>query len=199
MSWELSQDWYSLRAAYLVGKVSIATEPLLLPSEPPVSIGQIYAGLTGAGFGALVSEIDIVEENGAFLGLGFTIDKNDWLVVGEYTLAKLDNSFIADQKNFYVSVGHRFDSLTPYVSYEKEDNDAKTEIYTPYLGTLPPQLLLPVAGIVQSQTQKISTYNIGLRYDFHPSAAFKVQYSSEDNKTADVRQGVLALGVDLVF
>lgn len=199
VAWELGRDWYSLRAAYLIGKVSVAAENVVLPTEPPLSIGAVFSGLSGAGFGALVNEIDINEEDGAFFGLGFTADKNDWLLVAEYTTVKVDNSFIADQKNFYVSVGHRFDVITPYVSYEKEDNEAKTEIYTPYLATLPPQLLIPVAGIVQSQARKATTYNLGLRYDFHPSAAFKLQYSSEDNKIADLRQDVLAFGVDLVF
>ncbi|NRQ44416.1 porin [Rheinheimera sp. YQF-2] len=197
VTWELGKDWYSFRAAYLIGKVSVGAEAVQL--QPGVTFGDFFAGLSGAGFGALVNEIDINEEDGAFLGFGFTADKNDWLLVAEYTLVEVDNSFISDQKNFYVSIGHRFDSITPYVSYEKEDNEAKTEIYTPYLATLPPQLLLPVAGIVQSQAREATTYNIGLRYDFHPSAAFKVQYSSEDNELADLRQDVLAFGVDVVF
>ncbi|PKM18611.1 MAG: hypothetical protein CVV11_15035 [Gammaproteobacteria bacterium HGW-Gammaproteobacteria-15] len=197
VAWELGRDWYSLRAAYLRGKVTIDAQSAEL--QPGVTFGTFFAGLSGAGFATLVNEIDINEEDGAFFGVGFTADKNDWLLVAEYTTVKVDNSFIANQKNFYVSLGHRFDSITPYVSYEKEDNEAKTEIYTPYLATLPPQLLVPVAGIVQSQARKATTYNLGLRYDFHPSAAFKLQYSSEDNKIADLRQDVLAFGVDLVF
>lgn len=197
VTWELGQDWYSFRAAYLIGKLSVGAEAVQL--QPGVTFGDFFAGLSGAGFGALVNEIDINEEDGTFFGLGFTADKNDWLLVAEYTLVEVDNSFISDQKNFYVSIGRRFDSITPYISYEKEDNEAKTEIYTPYLTTLPAQLLMPVAGIVQSQAREATTYNLGLRYDFHPSAAFKVQYSSEDNELADLRQDVLAFGVDVVF
>jgi hypothetical protein len=196
-TWELSQDWYSMRAAYLTGKVSVATDTVQL--QPGVTFGDFFNGLAGAGLGALVAQIDIVEDDGAFFGVGFTADKNDWLLVAEYTTLKVDNSFIADQKNLYISLGHRFDSITPYISYEKEDNPAKTEIYAPYLATLPPQLLLPVVGIVQSQAREATTYNLGLRYDFHPSAAFKIQYSTEDDEIADLRQDVLAFGVDLVF
>ncbi len=196
-TWELSQDWYSMRAAYLIGKVSVATESVQL--QPGVTFGDFFNGLAGAGLGALVAQIDIVEDDGAFFGVGFTADKNDWLLVAEYTTLKVDNSFIADQKNLYISLGRRFDSITPYISYEKEDNPAKTEIYAPYLATLPPQLLLPVVGIVQSQAREATTYNLGLRYDFHPSAAFKIQYSTEDDEIADLRQDVLAFGVDLVF
>ena len=197
VTWELGKDWYNLRAAYLLGKVTVGAEAVQL--QPGVTFGDFFAGLSGVGFSALVDEIDINEEDGAFFGLGFTADKNDWLLVAEYTLVKVDNSFISDQKNFYVSLGRRFDSITPYVSFEKEDNEAKTEIYSPYAAVLPAQLLVPVAGIVQSQAREATTYNVGLRYDFHPSAAFKVQYSSEDDEIADLRQNVLAFGVDLVF
>ncbi|MDP5142957.1 porin [Rheinheimera baltica] len=196
-TWEMSQDWYSLRAAYLIGKVSVEAEVVQL--QPDVTFGDFFTSLSGLGLTGLVDEIDIKEEDGSFFGIGFTADKNNWLLVAEYTLVKVDNSFIADQKNFYVSVGHRFDVITPYVSYEKEDNEAKTDIYAPYATTLPTQLLIPVTGIVQSQAREATTYNLGLRYDFHPSAAFKVQYSSEDNEIADVRQDVIAFGVDLVF
>lgn len=196
-TWELSQDWFSVRAAYLFGKVTVGAEQVQL--QPGVTFGDFFAGLNAAGFGSLVNAIDINEEDGSFLGLGFNIDKNDWLFSGEYTEVKVDNSFIADQKNFYLSFGHRFDSLTPYISYEKEDNPAKDAIYSPYLGAMPPQLLVPVVGIVQSQAHKATTYNLGLRYDFHPSAAFKLQYSTEDNELMDIRQDVVAVGVDLVF
>lgn len=75
MAWELGRDWYSLRAAYLVGKVSVAAENVLLPTEPPLSIGAVFSGLTGAGFGALVNEIDINEEDGAFLVLVLLLTK----------------------------------------------------------------------------------------------------------------------------
>ncbi len=197
VAWELSRDWYSLRAAYLTGKVTIDAGSAQL--QPGVSFADFFSGLNGAGLSSLVADIDINDERAAFLGFGFTADKNDWLVVAEYTKVTVDDSFIADQNSFYVSIGHRFDTVTPFISYEREDNKAKEQIYTPYLASLPAQLALPVVGIVQSQARDAYTYNLGLRYDFHPSAALKIQYSSEDNKIVDVRQDVLAFGVDLVF
>lgn len=197
VAWELSQDWYSFRAAYLVGEVTVGAETVQL--QPGVTFGDFFAVLRASGVGAIADGIDITKEDGEFFGLGFSIDRNDWLLVAEYNTVKVDNSFIADQKNFYVSLGHRFDSLTPYISYEKEDNPAKEEIYAAYQAALPPQLLIPVAGIVASQAREATTYNLGLRYDFHPSAAFKVEYSNEKNDIADLRQDVIAFGVDVVF
>lgn len=197
VTWELSRDWYSMRAAYLTGEMTVDVEAVSL--QPGFTIGDLFNGLTAAGFGALAEEVGIDEERGTFLGLGFTVDRNDWLVVAEYTVVKVDDSYVADQENYYVSLGRRIGNITPYVSVEKQDNPAKTEIYQAYAGVLPAPLLAPVAGIVNSPQSKSTTYNAGLRYDFHPSAALKVQYSSEDNEIADLRQDVLAFGVDLVF
>ncbi|CAM5193220.1 hypothetical protein [Alishewanella longhuensis] len=106
---------------------------------------------------------------------------------------------LLEQNNYYVSVGKRFNSITPYISYEVEDNESRDEIFQPYQATLPAQLLIPVQGLVRSQARSAKTWNLGARYDFHPSAAFKVQYSSEKNDTSGVRSGLIALGVDLVF
>lgn len=197
VAWELGQDWYSFRAAYLRGDVSIAMEQAEL--GPGLTIGNVFTALNDNGLAALTDAISADEDSGSFMGFGFTGDKNDWVVVAEYTKVTLDDSFIADQKNYYVSVGHRFDSVTPFVSYERVDNGAKTEIYAPYQNVLPPQLLFPVAGIVASQLRDYQIYNVGLRYDFHPSAAFKVQYSSQKDKTLDDSTGLIAVGVDLVF
>ncbi|MDP4945962.1 MAG: hypothetical protein NWQ48_10655, partial [Alishewanella sp.] len=95
--------------------------------------------------------------------------------------------------------GKRFNNLTPYISYEVEDNESRDNIFTPFQAVLPAQLFVPVQGIVRSQERSAKTWNLGARYDFHPSAAFKVQYSSEKNDSTGDRIGLIALGVDLVF
>lgn len=191
VTWELGQDGYSFRVAYLIGKTTFYVDAL------DNSTAGLYAQLTGFGLGTLARNLDIVDESSAFAGIGFNIDKNDWLLVSEITKATVENSFISDQKSYYVSVGHRFDTITPYVSYEKEDNNAKTEIYagvpsaSPVYGT--------VAGLVNSLELERDSVNVGVRYDFHPSAAFKAQYTNADNKTANRKDSVIVVGVDLVF
>jgi len=187
VAWELGQDGYSFRLAYLIGKTTFSA----------ASLDAFTAQLTGLGLGALAKSIDIVDESSSFAGVGFNIDKNDWVVVSEITKAVVDDSFISDQESYYISVGHRFDTITPYVSFEKEDNKAKTEIYAG-LPTASP-LYAPVAGLVNSLETERDSINVGVRYDFHPSAAFKAQYTSADNKTADRKDSVVVVGVDLVF
>lgn len=197
ITWELTQGNLSGRLAYLTGKSSVDAAAASLAEN--FTIGNLFATLNGLGLNNLVASIDIQQEKGTFLGFGLTYDNGDWIAVGEVTKVKVNDSFIADQNNYYVSVGKRFNSITPYISYEVEDNDSKDVIFQPYQTVLPAQLLVPIQGLVRSQERSAKTWNLGARYDFHPSAAFKVQYSSEKNDTIGVRAGLIAVGVDLVF
>ncbi|RVT46134.1 hypothetical protein EMM73_10555 [Rheinheimera sediminis] len=191
IAWELGQDGYSFRMAYLVGKTTFYVDPL------DNSTTGLFTQLRAFGLNALAGELDVVDESSSFAGIGFNIDKNDWLIVSEVTKAVVDNSFISDQESYYISIGHRFDTITPYVSFEKEDNKAKTEIYAGVPAASP--VFAPVAGLVNQMETERNSINVGVRYDFHPSAAFKAQYTNADNKTTDRKDSVLVVGVDLVF
>ena len=186
-SWELSNDWLSARVAYFMADVTInatAFTPLL-------------SALNTFGFGAVAREIDFNEDEGTFFGFGLSYDRNNWVAVTEYTNVKVKNSYMADRDAYFVSVGRRFDSITPYISYEKDDDVSKSAIYK----AIPPQvpLLATVAAVVESQRADRDTWSFGMRYDFHPSAAFKVQLSSaKDNYTLE-KDRLLTMGVDLVF
>ena len=98
-----------------------------------------------------------------------------------------------------MSLGHRFGSLTPYVSYEKRDNDAKREITNMLPQGVPAQLLLGVSQAVDRFEVKRDAWNLGLRYDFHPSAAFKAQVTRLNNDITNDDASLITLGVDLVY
>ena len=120
-------------------------------------------------------------------------------MVAEITRTEVDDSVIAEQNGYYVSLGHRFDTVTPYLSYEKRDNDAKTEILAMLPAGLPPQLTGGVALAVNRFAVKRDAWNLGLRYDFHPSAAFKTQLTRLNNDLTDDDATLLTVGVDVVF
>lgn len=44
-----------------------------------------------------------------------------------------------------------------------------------------------------------NVYTIGTRYDFHPSAALKVDFSRFNDDISDTETDVIAVAVDLVF
>ncbi|HBX38191.1 MAG TPA: hypothetical protein DEG76_13265 [Pseudohongiella sp.] len=196
-TWELSSGALSGRVAYLVGETSFATAPVQL--APGVTLGGLFGTLEQFGLSALVSDLAIQEDDSSFLGFGLTYDSADWIIVSEFTNIKVDNSFIAEQDSYYLSVGRRFGSLTPYVSYEKDDNAAQTDAYAGYQSTLPAQLFAPVKALVDSQEADNDTWNVGFRYDFHPSAAFKAQFTDQDNQLTGDRRSLISVGIDLVF
>lgn len=187
VTWELSQDTHSFRLAYLRGKATFSGDAL----------DGFTNQLSGFGLASLAQAIDIKDETAWFMGVGFSLDKNNWVVVSEVTKSEVEDSYIGESLAYYLSVGHRFDAITPYVSFEKEDNKANTEIYAGLPVSSP--LYAPVASLVNGQELERNTINVGVRYDFHPSAAFKAQYTNADNKTADRKDSVLVVGVDLVF
>ncbi|SDZ94495.1 porin [Alkalimonas amylolytica] len=189
VTWELERGWWSVRTAYLSGKVSIDA-PGLAP---------LFSGLTQAGVPDLVSALDFNDDQSQFIGLGITMDQGEWVLISEYNRINVKNSFFAKRENYYLSVGYRFDSITPFVSFEREDHRSKSDIYQPYTPLLPAQLLQPVIAVVESQSVDTKTWNAGLRYDFHPAAAFKIQYSNEKNTLTDNRSDLVAVGVDIVF
>ncbi|MBZ9611402.1 porin [Rheinheimera maricola] len=193
-SWELSRDWYNFRVAYYT-----ADATLVFANE---SVNNLLAALTSNGQGELARGIGFDKDKGTFFGVGAGIDRENLVIVAEFNRTEVDNTFFAKRDNYFISVGYRFGSVTPYVSHEWERHDAKPEIYQPFqnLATTPlAPLYFGAVATVQSQAREADTLNIGLRYDFHPSAAFKLQYTSQKNRLTDDRLGLVVAGVDLVF
>lgn len=112
--------------------------------------------------------------DGKFYGLAMNFDFDKWFVLTE--LNRLDLGVNID--TYMVSAGYRIDDLTPFVSYSKLKEDA-------------------------NDGENHNTTSVGLRWDFHTSAAFKVQYDKvEDNSFNTAVAGdskSLTLGIDLVF
>ena len=193
-SWELSRDWYNFRVAYYTADAS-----LVFANQ---DVNNLLAGLNANGLSALASEIGFEKDKGTFLGIGAGIDRENLVIVAEFNRTEVDNTFFAKRDNYFVSVAYRLGSVTPYISHEWERHDAKPEIYLPYqglAGTPAAPLYFGAVATVDSQQREADTLNVGLRYDFHPSAAFKLQYTSQKNVLTDDRAGLLVAGVDLVF
>lgn len=189
VTWELERGIVSVRTAYLSGTSTI-NAPALNP---------LFAGLNQAGLPNVVAELDFDDDASEFVGLGVTLDNGLWVLVSEYNRINVKNSFFAKRENYYLSLGYRFDSVTPYLSFEREDHRSKSNIYQPYTTLLPAQLLQPLIAVVESQAIETRSWNTGLRYDFHPAAALKIQYSNEKNTLTNNRSDALAVGVDIVF
>lgn len=112
--------------------------------------------------------------DGTFYGAAFNFDFGNWFVLTELSRLDLDETFDTRMITF----GYRFNEFTPFAAYSEFEQDA-------------------IDG------EDHNTQSIGLRWDFHSSAAFKVQYDKvEDNSFALAVAGdskSLTFGVDLIF
>ncbi|WP_053979502.1 hypothetical protein [Marinagarivorans algicola] len=56
-----------------------------------------------------------------------------------------------------------------------------------------------LSDTLASNNKDIVNLQLGMRWDFHPSAAFKVSYENTENKVSGFKGGVLRTAIDLVF
>ena len=202
INWTLGNDWITARAVYMVAETTISFE-----NDPT---GNLTSGLEL--FGTLFPEqgarLEVREDDSSFFGFGISIDKNNFLVDVEMTNVEVEDSLVAEQEQYYVSLGYRFDELTVYTTIEHQEYSHDYSL----VSTLPVTIDLPngnggvsqiplqatYAGILASQEREDDVFSVGAKYNFHPSAALKVDYSTRDRKDGD-EISVLSVGVDLVF
>lgn len=115
------------------------------------------------------------ERDGKFYGLALNLDFGDAFVLTELNRLDLDGNL----DTYMVSAGYRFDGITPYVSYSEFDQEG------------------------DGDTEQHNTTSVGVRWDFHPSAAFKVQFDKVEDDSFDLAVAgdseSITIGVDAVF
>lgn len=208
-------DWLYLRGVYMKSTVTFN-----LADNPDYQL--LTGALTATGNTAALEQVLANSDDGSFTGIGFGIDKHDWILQGEITQTKVDDSFIADRYRSYVSLAHRLDTVTPYISYQKIDDKANPQGYNlidgsstipieidtdndgfndtvvnqPVINVIGPDLKSFLQG--QEQNEEGEYYSLGAKYHFNPSATFKADLTIWDGEyTRDAQ--VVSFAVDMVF
>ena len=114
------------------------------------------------------------ERTGKFYGLAANVNIDNWFLLTEMNRLDLGSNL----DSYMVSSGYTFDTITPYVGYSQLEEDAE-------------------------DGENHNTTFAGLRWDFHNSAALKVQYDKvEDNSHELAVAGdaeAISVSIDLVF
>ncbi|MBE0367990.1 porin [Pseudoalteromonas aurantia] len=112
--------------------------------------------------------------DGKFYGLAANADFGNFFILSEFNRLDLGGNL----DTYMISAGYRINDFTPYVmvsNFEGEGQDA----------------------------EKHDTQAVGVRWDFHPSAAFKVQYDKVNDDSVSLAVAgdskALTLGIDVVF
>ncbi|KGJ97621.1 porin [Colwellia psychrerythraea] len=193
LSVTINREWLTLRAGYIQTNMNIYLGD---PNENP-----LYTGWTAFGYPEVASNFVIEDDTGDFIELGFQVDYENVVLIGEYTSLTLDSTPIADADSYYVMAGYRFDNIMVHVTYGVDD-DSKDPLTT---GIQPdsPQLAGLIAGtniFTNSLTEEQSYYTMGLRWDFHDSAAIKFEYTSfSDDLDSTNDSGLFRTAIVTVF
>ncbi|SFB90580.1 porin [Pseudoalteromonas denitrificans] len=115
-----------------------------------------------------------MERDGKFYGLAVNADFGNLFILTELNKLDLGDDF----DTYMVSVGYRFDNITPFISYADYEQDA-------------------------TDGENHNTTSFGIRWDFHSSAAFKIQYDDVEDDSVNLAVAgdseSITFGIDVVF
>ena len=199
-------EWLTLRAGYFQANLEI----------PTTAFDELVAGINGtiaslpAGF---LSDADInnlneiaedqlivSQDTAEFLEFGFQMNFDKLRIIGEYTELTIDDTpFADDEQSYYVTAAYPVGDVLLHLTYGADENtrSSVTSDIPAALGALATSI---DDNTVVSQDIDTSYITLGARYDFHESAAFKVEYtnfSSDDVNTVDA--DILRVALVTVF
>lgn len=202
-NWIVTRDWLTFRLGYFQSSTSIPVEQL----EGVVQLIQGYGAFLMVDTTELTDGIVVEDDSGDYLGVAMGIDYNDWLLNLEYVSYGVTNSATAHSDAFYLMAGKRFGDYTPYFTYSNTQGEVDDE----FLELVPAGLaMIPIAelggatipqvlgGLVVASEVDTDLMMLGLRYDFHPSAALKTEILQQEDISGEVME-LFRVGIDLIF
>ena len=194
-------------------------------ASPESSALDLLSGLTQAG--ALVSgpvsdEAKLLaktfsDAEGAqarYTQISVGYDNGDWLIDTEFAKITTAHAIIPTGIAGYVSIGHRFDGITPYAVYARFDSDQDLYVsdvdwsasgYQPFRDS--------AIAILNGVQIEQSSYTLGMRWDIAPKMALKAQWDrtyiekekfalwahSNDRALDDTTVDVFSFALNVVF
>lgn len=159
-------------------------------------------------------QLDAIDSVTSFDGVGryvyaaASMDKMNILVDFEYATYGIEDSSDAQNDVYYLGVGYRFGDLTVMAHVEEYDHDGDGNVAEAAGLAEPDQTV--AEGVLAQFASRIFTGNgVGLRYDFHEQAAFKLDYFNYDFdpynhpsspvQFARTKSSGITFGVDMMF
>lgn len=181
---QVGNDWLQLRATYMTTEAEV--------SAPIFSRMGTVQG---------TSDNPIAFD---FAGVAAHMTFDNVFVVAEYTMTSLDDPLGTDQLAgndgsdvWYLSMGIRLGDFTPHITYTVSDETMSDE----------------VVGLSSDADNSSETWTLGVRWDFHPNAALKVEYLTRSDESDSVLKDsvggfgygdrnevdLMSVGVDVIF
>ncbi|PTT87528.1 hypothetical protein DBR42_11455 [Pelomonas sp. HMWF004] len=191
----------TLRLGYARGRLTVGN----------VQIAGLATTLKATPFASVGNQLDPNDRKASFAGVGLTWDQGEWIVNAEFTQRRLE-TFLPDTDGWYVTVGHRFGTLTPYATVS-QSKTASSNVNNTIVAANAQLAALKagVDGVIESQRKDQKTLALGLRWDFARNLALKGQFEQVRangrgyfiNPTANWGNGknvnVVSVALDTVF
>ena len=188
----LTRDWFTLHTAFLSAKVTV-------PNSRADGLGNAW--LATPEFEFVADQITVEDDTMDFAEVGIQIDYNNWLVIAEYSRQNYETMTIDNEEAMYATIGYRFDDILVHATYGMVENDVN-----PVINQLPQATTESLAAQVDLTRQFLNFrmqdntyYTIGARWDFHESAAFKVEFSAQDNELTNEDTSLVRTALVTVF
>lgn len=196
----LSKDWWTLFAGAFSAEIDGATidSGTVFPLATPGINLAIANGATAAQASQLLGSLQWDGKKGIYWFTGFAIDYNNWLVDYEYAYWETKKSSDAPNTSWYAAIGRRFGSVVLTVHHEDYAQDTDFG----FLSGVTHPVLQKTGQAIQTAfaAREFDANGISVRYDFHPSAALKLDYlTGTDTRAAVGDYQMMSIGVDLVF
>ena len=192
LSTTLTYDWLTLRGAYFTAELTM----------PITALSLLAKGWEDAGYSDIAANTLAEEDRVDFLELGFQVNVDNVIVVGEYALIDVENSPFGDEESYYIMAGYQFDQVLVHLTYGVGTGDS--ENYTSGVDYGISKNIDTLKGtteaLIESQISDHKYVTAGIRYDFHESAALKFEYtaySDELSSTGDA--GLFRVALVTVF
>jgi hypothetical protein len=196
----LSGDWWKIFSGAFITEMKAESldENSYFPAIQPGIDAALSLGATQAEVTNFTNAVAWDKKDGLYWFAGFGIDYNEWLLDFEYTNYGVEDSVDAANENWYLALGRRFDSYVVTIHTEESKQPAD---YGFLNGINHPVLQATGQGLQNVlAADEFDGYGISLRYDFHPSAALKIDYFTGENQIATIGDyQIMSIGVDLVF
>jgi hypothetical protein len=174
---------FTVRVGHARTRITLDDQPLL-----NTLVGSLRAAGAGYRLPQLTTLADQVEAKGAkgtFNSIGLTADWNNFVLQSEFAKRKTE-TYINDTTSWYVMGGYRIGKFLPYYTRSelKVDSTINNTVPTACPAGFPaactPTLQQLRAGVSRVAVSGVgqgeqTTDTIGVRWDFHQSAALKVQ------------------------
>ncbi|REL25443.1 porin [Thalassotalea euphylliae] len=188
----LNRDWLTLRTAYLTTDLTI---PIPVFDELAAAWNNIQ------GFGGVAEALVINEDKAKFFEFGAVVDYNNYLLIAEVTRINYDNMPLDTEESMYVTAGYRFDDVLVHLTYGVDENTINGVGETLPVGVSPEldQLVGFTRQGLEFRNEDSSYYTLGARWDFHPSASFKVEFSKRDDDLINQDTSLVRTALVTVF